>query len=267
MQRLRRSERPEVATNVSVVRSIVPSWTCANQTSNLSLSIGRSPRSKPIELSEMNISWPFNFIVPEQRTRERSCPDRILFRSASLRSAWSTVYKAQRVSSCNASCGLSQLNACARRRALLLFGEATPDHSFNFASDVAMHPFVVAVFLRMAGPDPVQIDTKDHPPGRKTAEAQQTVGRCKRDAIVASDDSRQAVFGEETFKLCPHGVEAVVFIARTARMNRLRHRGPKRLASLSVGDPPPSLEVNRPQVVWSFDFDCRIQSPHSGTGS
>ena len=70
-----------------------------------------------------------------------------------------------------------------------------------------MHAFVAAILLRMAGLDTLNANAEAKPPDGKFAEVEQSMGRCKRDTIVAADVSRQATFLKQPLK----DSEGVVF--------------------------------------------------------
>jgi hypothetical protein len=57
-----------------------------------------------------------------------------------------------------------------------------------------MHAFVAAILLRMARLDALNAKAEAKPPNGKFAEVEQSIGRRKRDAIIAADVSRHATF-------------------------------------------------------------------------
>jgi hypothetical protein len=63
-----------------------------------------------------------------------------------------------------------------------------------------MHAFVAAILLRMARLDALNANAEAKPPDGKFAEVEQSIGRRKRDTIVAADVSRQATFLEQPLK-------------------------------------------------------------------
>ena len=70
-----------------------------------------------------------------------------------------------------------------------------------------MHAFVAAILLRMARLDALNANAEAKPPDGKFAEVEQSIGRCKRDTIVAADVRRQATFLKKALK----DGESVVF--------------------------------------------------------
>jgi hypothetical protein len=63
-----------------------------------------------------------------------------------------------------------------------------------------MHAFVASILLSMARLDALDANAEAKPPDGKFAEVEQSMGRCKRDTIVAADVSRQATFLKQPLK-------------------------------------------------------------------
>src|SRR5208337_2195712 len=135
------------------------------------------------------------------------------------------------------------------------------DQPLDLATDVTVHPFVAAVFLGMAWANAVQTYAEEHPPGRESSEAKQTVIGSERRTVVAANGSRKSVVREKALKLASYGIgcggghcayreyEAAIGIPDG-----------ERLASLAIAGPPPTLKVDRPQIIWRVDLDRRSQS-------
>ena len=77
-------------------------------------------------------------------------------------------------------------------------GEAAGLVALFFQGEV--HAFVAAILLRMARLDALNANVEAKPPDGKFAEVEQSMGRCKRDTIVAADVSRQATFLKKPLK-------------------------------------------------------------------
>jgi hypothetical protein len=70
-----------------------------------------------------------------------------------------------------------------------------------------MHSFVAAILLRMTRLDALNANAEAQPPDGKFAEVEQSMGRRKRDTIVAADVGGQATFLKKSLK----DGESVVF--------------------------------------------------------
>jgi hypothetical protein len=78
----------------------------------------------------------------------------------------------------------------------LLFDQAAAYQPLDLVGYIPMHAFVAAVFFRMPWSDAIQVDSEDQPPCREPCQSQQPVATGERCAVVAADDSRQAVLFE-----------------------------------------------------------------------
>ena len=63
-----------------------------------------------------------------------------------------------------------------------------------------MHAFVTPVLLRVARFDPLDADSQPEPPHRELAQVKESVGRSKRNTVIAAAVRRQAAFFKKPFK-------------------------------------------------------------------
>src|SRR5512141_131542 len=130
------------------------------------------------------------------------------------------------------------------------FGDRRRRSALDLPGNVAMHPLMSAILLRMAGHDPLQPDAQTQPPGRKPGQTSRAGQGSKRTAVVGPDDRRQAVTLEYLDKCLAHSFRTPPCHRPQAEdVSAVKVPDTQRLTAFAVFGTPPAFEVHGPDII------------------